>query len=130
MQQITTVAGLKNAIQILEIEQNARKEELKEQLHLTYESLRPVNIIRSTLKELFSMSDNIPGTALGAAGGFLLKKLLVGSSGGVLKRLIGTVLQLGITNIASHKSDAIKSLGLSLFQRIFHKKERISEGVS
>jgi F0F1-type ATP synthase assembly protein I len=85
------------------------------------------------MKEVFSssfLSENISGTAVGAISGFLLKKLLVGSSGGIIRKLLGTVLQLGITNIASNKTDAIKSIGHSIIQKIFHKRKKESEGVS
>lgn len=127
---ITSVAALKSAIRILEVEQLSKESELKEQFYITYESLKPVNIIRNTLKELFSSSthrEDFSGTAVGAAGGYLIKKLIVGSSGSLLRKLIGTALQIGMTNFASHKSDDIRSFGLSLLQRILRRKERRTE---
>ena len=113
-QRITSVAALKNAIRVMEVEQQSKELELKEQFALTYESLKPINLIRNTLKNLFTSSflgEDISGTAVGAAGGYLVKKLLVGSSGNMLRKLIGAALQIGVTNIASHKSDVIKSFG-------------------
>lgn len=126
---ITTVAALKSAIKVMEVEQLAKETELKKQFYITYESLKPVNIIKNTIKELFSPShkEDFSGTAVGAAGGYLMKKLLVGSSGSLLRKLIGTALQIGMTNFASHKSDAIKSIGQSLIHRLFRRKERRSE---
>ena len=53
MQKITSLDGLKNAIQQLEIEQGEKGRLLKDQLFITYNSLRPVNIIRKTLKDIF-----------------------------------------------------------------------------
>jgi hypothetical protein len=50
MQNITSVNGLKNAIQLLEVEQDLQGQQLKEQFYITYESLRPVNLLRNTLK--------------------------------------------------------------------------------
>jgi hypothetical protein len=129
---ITSVAALKSAIKVLEVEQKAKEIELKEQFYLTYDNLRPISIIRNTLKGLFSSShEDLSGTAVGAAGGYLVKKILIGSSGSLLRKLIGTALQIGVTNLASHKSEAIKSFGLSLLKRVFRRKERRSEtGVS
>jgi hypothetical protein len=127
---ITSVAALKSAIRVLEVEQVAKETELKEQFYLTYESLKPVNILRNTIKELFSSSsrnEDFSGTAVGAAGGYLVKKLLVGSSGSLLRKLIGTALQIGMTNFASHKSETIKLIGQSLLQRIFRRKNRRSD---
>lgn len=128
MEHITTVTGLRNAIKVLEVEQSAQELLVKEQLHEVYESLRPVNIIRGTIKDLISFSTssitgNLAGTAIGAAGGFLLKRLFVGSSGNIFRKLFGNILQLGVTNIASKKSESINSFGQSLLQRIFRKRE-------
>jgi hypothetical protein len=129
---ITSVAALRSAIRVLEVEQKAKEIELKDQFYLTYDSLRPVSIIRNTLKGLFSSSgEDLSGTAVGAAGGYLVKKLLIGSSGSLLRKLIGTAVQVGMTSFASHRSDAIKTIGLSLLQKVFRRKERRSEnGVS
>jgi hypothetical protein len=126
---ITSVAALRSAIRVLEVEQHAKEIEMKDQFYITYESLKPVNIIRNTLRELFSTShkEDLSGTAVGAASGYLVKKLLIGTSGGLLRKLIGTALQIGMTNLASHKSDAIKSFGQSLLQRLFRRKDRRSD---
>jgi hypothetical protein len=125
---ITSVAALKSAIKVLEVEQKAKEMELKDQFYLTYDSLRPVSIIRNTLKGLFSSSrEDLSGTAIGAAGGYLVKKVLIGSSGSLLRKLIGTAVQVGMTSFASHKSEAIKSFAFSLLQRVFRRKERGSE---
>jgi hypothetical protein len=126
MQNITSVAGLKNAIQLLEVEHGIKGQLLKEQFFITYENLRPINIFRNTLKEAFSSSfmiENFSGTALGAAGGLLLRKLFVGKSGSALRKLFGAILQFGVSKIISQNSDFIKAAGQSIFQHILHKKE-------
>ena len=128
MERITTVAGLKSAIQILEVEQNARERLLKEQFHAVYENLKPVNIIKNTLRELLTPSyGNIAGTAAGAASGFLLRKMLIGKSGGVFKKILGKFLQYGVARYASHKSGSITTAGLSLLGRLFRRKGKNSE---
>lgn len=129
MDNITTVEGLRNAIKALEIEQGAKELEVRENFHLVYESLRPINIIKNTLKELFSFSstsiaEGISGTAFGEALGLVIKKIFIGSSGSMFRKLTGALLQLGITNIASKKSDVIISVGHSLLKRLLHKKEK------
>ena len=62
MQKITPTDELKNAIQLLEVEQAAKWQLLKEQFHLSFESLKPLNIFKSTLNEVASspyLIDNI-----------------------------------------------------------------------
>lgn len=129
VERITSVAGLKSEISVLEDEHSAKELLLREQLYLTYESLRPVNIIKDTLRDMFSpnLTENISGTAIGAAGGYLLRKLLVGSSRNLFRKLLGSVLQLGITNVAANKSEAITSFGQYLLQKLLHKKEKNTE---
>ncbi len=126
-ERITSVAALRSSIKVMEVEQQTKQLELKDQFYLAYESLKPVNIVRSTLKDFLSASDNFSGTAVGAAGGYLVKKLLVGSSGSMLRKLIGTALQIGMTNIGSHKSDVIKSAGQAILRRLFRRKDRRSD---
>lgn len=125
MQEITSIAGLKNAIQVLEVEQSIKEQQLKEQLFLTYESLRPINLIRNTLKEIFSttsLSENLSGTAMGMTSGFLLKKIFIGRSGNIFRKLFGSILQFGIAKIIAQNSELIKSAGHTLFQYFLTKK--------
>jgi len=125
MQNITTVAGLRDAIRVLEVEQASKGQLLKEQLSVVYESLMPVNILRNTLKKFFGKSDlidNLSGSAMGAASGLLMKKIFIGKSGNAFKKLMGSLLQMGISNIVTQNSDLIKSLGQLILQRFFQKK--------
>ena len=129
MQNITSLSALKDAIQLLEVDQEIKGQLLKEQLHITYENLKPVSLIKHTLKEISSspnLTDNISGTAMGLLSGFLSKKIFVGSSGNLIRKFIGSVLQIGITNIVAQHSDVIKSVGQALFQLFFNKKKQIS----
>jgi hypothetical protein len=126
MQNITSVDGLRNAIQLLETEQKNKGELLKKQVMITYESLRPVNLIKNTLKDLFSSSfegENISGIAAGITGGYLLKKLFVGRSGNPFKKLLGSIIQLGLTNVIAQNSQLIRSFGEGVF-RLFSEKKK------
>jgi hypothetical protein len=130
MQNITSIVGLRNAIQLLEIEQAARGQLLKEQFYLTYDSLKPVNLLKSTLKEISSspyLIDNILGTAVGLVTGYLSKKILVGSKANNFRKLAGSILQFGVTNVVAQHPDVIKSIGQVLIRHIFRKKEMNSK---
>ena len=126
MQNITSAVELKDAIQLLEAEQSIKGLILREQLFLTYESLKPVNLLRNALKEISStpyLIDNISGTAMGLLGGFLSKKIFVGASGNLIRKLVGSVLQFGVTNLVAQNSEIIKSVGQALIQHFFQKKK-------
>jgi hypothetical protein len=125
MQNITTVAGLRDAIRLLEVEQASKGKLFKEQLSVVYENLMPINILRNTLKKFFEksdLSDDLSGSAMGAASGLFMKKIFIGKSGNVFKKLIGSLLQMGISNFVAQNSDLIKSIGHGIIQYLFHKK--------
>lgn len=130
MQNITPTDELKNAIQLLEVEQAAKWQLLKEQFHLTYESLKPVNLLRSTVNDIASspyLINNIVGNAVGLATGYLSKKIVIGASGNIFRKLFGFVLQFGVANFIAQRPDAIKSIGQFILQHVFRKKEMNSE---
>jgi hypothetical protein len=126
MPAITTVSELKSAIQQLEQKQKEEWMLLKHQSLHTFESLKPVNIIKTSFKELVTSPDfkeDVLGTLLSLAIGFLSKKMAVGSTNNPLKQLLGTILQLGVTEIVSKNSDGIKAKLLQLINKFFSKKE-------
>ena len=130
MQTINSIAGLKESIQLLEAEQSIKGQILKDQLFITYESLKPGNLLKYTLKEISSspnMIDNLAGTAMGLLGGYISKKIIVGASGNIIRKLIGSILQFGVTNVVAQNSEVIKSLGQTLFQHFIHRKELSSK---
>lgn len=125
MQYITSKSGLKYAIQRLEVERDFKEQQLRDNFQKAYNSLKPVNLIKETLNEVVSsplLIDNILNTTIGLATGFITKKIVIGSSGNNFRRLLGTVLQFGIINIAQ-RPQIIKTLGLSIFRNFIHKKK-------
>lgn len=54
MQKITSVKGLKTAIRQLESDQHHQAGLLKDQFNITARSLSPMNLLRTTLKEILS----------------------------------------------------------------------------
>lgn len=128
MENITSVVELKNAIQILEEEQAVKGQILKKQALTTYESFKPAKIITSTLKGLAltpTLVDLIIGAAIGPTSGYLTKRLITGASGNVIRKLAGSVLELGVTSFVSKNSDSILTFGRNVLQRFLRKKERV-----
>jgi hypothetical protein len=130
MENITSKATLKNAILLLEAEQEEAGQILKKQFFITYERFKPVNIIKSTLKDIASspnLFDNILGTTTGLATGFLSKKLIVGGSSNMFRKLLGSLFQLGVTALVAKNPEAVKSIGSVIHKYINRKKEKNSE---
>jgi len=126
MENITTATDLKNAIQRLEVEQAINGQLLKGQFLYTYESLKPINLLRNTIYEISTsphLLDSILGTAMGLASGYFSRKIvMIGASGNLVRKLLAGVMQLGVTNVVSQNPDKIKSIGQFIFQRILRKK--------
>jgi hypothetical protein len=125
MQNISTVAELRNTIRLLENERAYKGQLFKEQLSVVYESLMPINIFKSTLKKIFGktdMIDNLSGSAFGIVSGLLLKRVFIGTSGNNFRKLIGSFLQMGISKIVSQNSDVIRSVGHGIIQYLFQNK--------
>ena len=99
---------LKEAIEILKLKQAEDLLELKDQYYYTYESLKPVNIIKNAFGQMAQSTEfkgNILSSALGMATGYLTKKVLIGSSHNPVKRVLGTLLQFVITNVVTKRTE-------------------------
>ena len=59
---------------------------------------------------------------MGIASGFLTNKIFVGASGNLIRKLLGSVLQFGVTNVVAQHPETIKSLGEVIIQFILRKK--------
>lgn len=126
MQNITSYSDLKNAIQLLEAEQGVKAKLFKDQLHLTFESIKPINLIRKSLHDISSspdLVDNILGVATGIASGFLTRKIFIGASGNIIRKILGTVLQFGVTNVVAKNPDTIKSVGQAIMNLFLRRKD-------
>lgn len=126
MDKITNTTELNQAILLLEAKQTLEGCILKEQFKITYESLKPINLIKSTISELAASPDfknDLLNTTLSLAVGYLSKKVAIGSTNNPFKQILGTILQMGVTNVVSKNADGIKSTVLNLIHALFAKKE-------
>ncbi|SRR3989339_816191 len=127
MENITTSAELKNAIQRLEYRQIENGQRLEEDFFVVIESLKPSNLIRNAMGNIVetpNLVDNIIGGALGLVSGYLTKKLAIGGSGNIIKKLLGTILQFGVTSVVAQHPRTIAAVGQFLLKKIIRKKER------
>lgn len=133
MQNITTAIELRDTIRLLEERQAVQGQMMKQQFFIVIESIRPVNIIKNTFKEAVATNDlvgNILSTTLGLTAGYLSNKTLIGGSANIFRKLLGTLLQFGVTSVIAKNPDAVKSLGHSIIHRLLKKKETDSENAA
>lgn len=113
MYKINSDRSLADAIQNLEAQRVLELEILKKYAEYTFHELNPVNIVKEKIHDgLSNISETVNSasfkngllkTGIGLATGFLSKKLVVGSSGGILKKLLGSAVQAAVSGFIIKK---------------------------
>jgi len=133
MQKINSGADLSLAIFELESKRAEEARILREQFHLAYESVKPINLIKSTFKESVgsrSVQNSLISSSLGLTAGFLSKILFQFLAKSPVKKVIGTALMLGITNVVANNPEAVRSFGhkfLNIFRSKAARKAKAAE---
>ena len=120
---------LKERISFLADRQSQQIVLLKEQVHITFESLKPISFLKDTIKDLTYQSDlkeNIFDGIAGVTTGFLSKKLIVGITNSPVKKLVGTLLQIGITGLVTKNSSKIIAIGEVFLKHLFNRETAIN----
>ena len=136
MQKIVTESDLRTAILLLESRQAEEARLMKEQFLITVETLKPINLIKSTLMEAAESEDlqeNFLNATIGLTAGYLSKVLFQGVSNSPIKKVLGTALMFGIKSLITQNPEFVKTLGNGFFKIIRsllgskEKKENIIE---
>ena len=126
----SAIDSLKESIRMLEIRQAEEGKILKEQFKITYESLKPVNLIKSSMKELVNSTEiknSLFEAIVSVVSGYLTKKFIVRSKSNIFMKLLGVLLQFGVTNVVSKNSETIRTFISDLIQRFFTAEEETTE---
>ena len=123
---IKNALDLQEAIKKLEDKSMVQKNDLIDQFHATYESFKPINLLKSSLNKVVHSPgtvDNVINATIGLGAGVISKRLLIGKSAGILKKLFGMAFEFGVAGLVSKNSDSIKSGGINLLSKIFKSKK-------
>lgn len=107
MKNINETDLLDQTIIALKIKKANEFNSLKQHFEITYESIKPINIIKNAFSHLTDspvIKNNILNTVLGLSTGYLSKKLILGSSHNPIKRVLGSLLQFVVTNVVTKRS--------------------------
>lgn len=130
MQKINSAAELREAILQLEGRQAEEGKILKSQIHLIHERIKPSNLLKTAFKEVMQpgdLKDNIVNTTVGLAAGYVSKTLFERKSHNPIKKLIGSVIMFGITNLVAKNPVPIKSMGTKLLDMIRSKSAKFAD---
>jgi hypothetical protein len=114
MQKINSTTDIKQLIRQLETQQSIDLQQLRVQMHATYENIKPINLVRNTFKEVVAseeLTDNIVNTSVGLAAGYVSKTLFEKASHSPFRKLLGTALLFGVTNLVAKNPHTVKSIG-------------------
>ncbi len=121
MEVVTDLKSLKMRIEFLEKNRVYQKEAIINEAHAFADSLKPANLFRKLLRsvqESSEMKSDILHGLVGLGTGFLTNKMLLSSFNGPFKKILATVVQAGITNVAVKYPDEIKAKGISFLTRM------------
>ena len=126
--EINNVVQLREAIAILQAEKELNKKILLDQFHDTYDSLKPVNLIKSAFHKVTQLPDianKVIATSAGLGAGVLSKKILVGNPTNIFKRIFGLVLELVVAGAVTKNADGIKRQGSELIKKLIKESSAI-----
>ncbi len=127
MKKINAVNSLKESIRLLEIRQAEERIILKEHLQVTMESMKPVNLMISYLQDLTGSAElktNFFGTLISIVSGYITKKMVAGSKSNPFMKILGSILQFGVTSVIAKNAESIWDFLDNLFDRFFHSEEK------
>ena len=119
--EITNVTQLKEAIALLQREELQKKNILVDQFRITYESLKPVNLIKGAFNSVVNapdIADHLIGSTLGLGAGVVSKKILVGKSSNIFKRFFGTIIEVAVAGAITKNSAGIKRKSFDLIKKL------------
>jgi len=132
MKKIESISDLDNAIQLLEVKQYDEKKILEELFYETYESLKPINIIKNFFKETLASQDlktNLLNTTVGMGIGYFSKILFQNIVKIPFKKFFGNALMFNVENLVAKNPEIVNSLLNMLLNTLSSKSSKSAKNV-
>jgi len=113
MKTIDKKVELMERIIFLENKQSHELQLLKEQFQVTYESIKPLNLIKNTLHEVVSSSDirkDLFNGVINLTTGYVTKKLFMDSKDSPVKNVLQTAMKFVLKNFVGKKQEHSNNL--------------------
>lgn len=104
MEAIYTIDQLNQRIKELEVRQDTEWCDIKDHIDEIKENLKPINLIRNTVEEInetVGFKSNMAQSAISIGIGYLAKRFIVGKGDSMFKGILGSIVQLIVTNLVS-----------------------------
>lgn len=129
MSKQSAVDSLKESIRLLELRQAEEGRLLKEQFRITYESLKPVNLIKSSILELTSSTEiknNLFESLLAVISGYLSKNIITSKSN-IFMKVFRIFAHFGLSNLIISNAESIRIYISNLLSSFLAPKEEVPE---
>ncbi len=116
----STLEQLRQQISMLEKKQSFELQQMHDAFKEAYENLKLRDLVKEgvdVVVDKTEIKDKVINNTVGAATGFLAKRILLGSKLGPVGGLLGLALQLGVSSVVSNNMDNIKAFGKKLINR-------------
>ena len=99
---INNAVELKQAIALLEKNVDFKKRILIDQYHTTYESLKPANLIKSSVRK-FAAKPGIVNKIVGVGAGMMTRTVIPGKGTGFIRKSLISALQFAASKLNKKK---------------------------
>ena len=124
MGNVHSSADLKAAIQALEQRQEAEGKMLKAQFHDAYESIKPINLIKSTFRQAVASSEvkeNLINLSASLVAGYLSEALIARVANPSLKQVLRGAAMLGINQAIEKNPHFLSAVARGIGQMLKRK---------
>lgn len=104
MEAIYNIDQLNQRIEELEVRQDKEWCDIKDEIDDIKNNLKPINLIRNTVEEInetVGFKSHIAQSAISIGIGYLAKRFIVGKGDSMFKGILGSIVQLIVTNLVS-----------------------------
>ncbi len=109
MEPIYTIDELNQRIKLLEDRQDTEWNAVKDHIEDIKENLKPINLIRNTVEEInetVGFKSHLAQSAISIGIGYLAKRFIVGKGDSMFKGILGSIVQLIVTNLVSKPNES------------------------
>jgi len=118
---INTADELDDNILLLQQKAEVQKSELAAHFNGIVESLKPANLLKSAVNNIAEkpgLVNAAMGTTVAMGAGALTKKLIVGRSGGLVKKILGGLLEFTVSRGVANNFGVIAEKGIRILKKM------------
>ena len=121
-------AALVSVIAALEEKRNREKQGIEDSFHSITESLRPLQLIKRAYNKVqlpAGLAGNVVKVISVVGIGFVSKKLLMGKSNSLIKKIAGLLIELGVANLLMKKKGTEASFAAAVEKNATDEQEKV-----